>query len=61
MSIKRKQNMYYTQLDYVKILIEDGNKEEARTNLKKVLDSLDSELNEVKINQTNETEKELNR
>ena len=61
MSIKRKQNMYYTQLDYVKILIEDGNKEEARTNLKKVLDSLDNELNEVKINQTNETEKEYNR
>jgi hypothetical protein len=55
MNIKRKQNMYHTQLDYIKILIEDDNKKEAYNNLIKVLHNLEEE---IKTETTNEEQKE---
>ena len=55
--IRRKQNMYYTQLDYIKILLEEDNKKEAYVNLQKIIHHLEKQIKKEKIN---ETEKEYN-
>lgn len=48
MERKRKQNLYSTQLDYVKVLIEDNMKQQALKTMNMIVNKLESDIKKEK-------------